>query len=74
MKQDLLPDNPNDGRYASDAEVREVIALLRKTLREDQVTTDADELLGHGHSPNTYHSESSALFIPQAIEQYPADL
>ena len=55
LKQDLLPDQDND-RYASKAEVDKVIAVLKKELRDDQVTTDPDELLGHGHSANTYHS------------------
>jgi len=55
MKQDLLPEAPSN-RYASDKEVANVIELLRKTLKPDQVTTNPDELLGHGHSANTYHS------------------
>jgi D-lactate dehydrogenase (cytochrome) len=55
LKQNLLPEQEKD-RYASKEQVDKVIAVLRKQLRDDQVTTDPDELLGHGHSANTYHS------------------
>lgn len=46
------------GQFASKAEIAKVIKLLRGKLRDDQVTTNQDDLLGHGHSPNTYHGES----------------
>lgn len=42
-------------KYASKSEIRDAIKLLRGKLRDDQITTDEDERLGHGHSPNTYH-------------------
>ena len=51
-------------RYASPEEVQKVIDLLRKglkpdqvRLREDQVSTNPDDRLVHGSSPNTYHGE-----------------
>jgi D-lactate dehydrogenase (cytochrome) len=54
-KQDLLPKKePKDG-YATKEETLKAIEVLRGKLREDQVTVDEDELLGHGHSANTYH-------------------
>ncbi|KAK1927369.1 FAD-linked oxidase-like protein [Papiliotrema laurentii] len=50
-------------RYASPEEVQKVIDLLRKglkpdqvRLREDQVSTNPDDRLVHGSSPNTYHA------------------
>lgn len=42
-------------QYATQEEVQKVIRLLREQLGEDKVTTNPDELLGHGSSPNTYH-------------------
>lgn len=50
--------------YASPEVVQKVIGLLRENLkadqvklREDQVSTDKDDRLQHGSSPNTYHGE-----------------
>lgn len=58
LKQDLLPDEDDtEHKYATEQEVQEVIKQLKGMLKEDQVTTDPDDLLGHGHSTNTYHSE-----------------
>lgn len=48
------------GQYASKAEIAKVIKLLQGRLRDDQVTTNQDDLLGHGQSPNTYHGEPSS--------------
>lgn len=56
QKQDQLPEKPSN-RYASKEETQKVIGLLKSKLRDDQVTTDKDDLLGHGHSANTYHCQ-----------------
>jgi hypothetical protein len=50
--------SPQPVRYATRAELAVIIEELRTKLDEDQVTTNEDELLGHGYSPNTYHSEA----------------
>ena len=48
---------PRPTQYADAKTTQEVIELLTKQLREEQVTTDPDEILGHAQSPNTYHGE-----------------
>lgn len=61
LKQDLLPDSEEafagGERYATQEEIEIAIKLLRGNFRDDQVTTNPDELLAHGHSANTYHCE-----------------
>jgi hypothetical protein len=56
-KQMLDDGGPSAGplQYASKEEIDEVIGLLRKQLGDDKVTTDKEDCLGHGQSPNTYH-------------------
>ena len=55
LKQDLLPSR-EPKVYADKETVKKVIEILKGKLGEGQVTVDEDELLSHGHSPNTYHS------------------
>jgi hypothetical protein len=56
LKQDLIPQRaPKE--YASKEEVDKVIKMLEERLGEGQVSVHEDELLAHGHSPNTYHCE-----------------
>lgn len=44
--------------YASKEDTDKVIDLLKGKLRDDQVSTDKEDCLGHGMSPNTYHGKS----------------
>ena len=58
LKQDLLPGRKERAPkvYATQETVDKVVGILKGKLEEGQVTVNEDELLSHGHSPNTYHS------------------
>ncbi len=53
----LLSEHEEDIKYADKRETGKVIAILKRTLGGDKVTTDEDDCLAHGQSPNTYHGE-----------------
>jgi hypothetical protein len=63
QKDDLSREKGLNYEYADDEVVDKVIGLLREKLGEDKVTTGDDERLGHGLSPNTYHSLFFSLIL-----------
>ncbi|WWC65525.1 uncharacterized protein I303_108143 [Kwoniella dejecticola CBS 10117] len=59
---ELIPSN-QDPKYATKEEIDQAIEVLKGKLKEDQVSTNPDELLSHGVSANTYH----AAAIPNVV-------
>lgn len=62
----LLSEHEEDIKYADKRETGKVIAILKRTLGGDKVTTDEDDCLAHGQSPNTYHAGAAPSVVVYA--------